>query len=93
MCSLSNIFLGKIYFYYSFHPEKFSLLNLRNFCLSFGLLTMDTRASENRKVVLSIEEEAQSTKMFEAFLEAAPQFILQLSILLQTGDYGNLLIN
>ena len=54
---------------------------------------MDTRASENQRIVLSIEEEAQSNKMFEAFLEAAPQFILQLSILLQTGDYGNLLIN
>ena len=52
---------------------------------------MDTRASENRKIILASEEQAQSTRMFEAFLEAAPQFILQLTIILQTGDYGNFL--
>ena len=53
---------------------------------------MDTRASENRRIVLSIREEAQTNKLFEALLEAAPQFILQLSILLQTGHIGNFLI-
>ena len=63
----------------------------RNFRLFVGLLTLDTTASENHTITLQIQAEAQSRKKFEAFLEAAPQFVFQLSIILRTGDYGEFL--
>ena len=68
-------------------PFVFKYSNLR---FSFRLLTLDTQASENQRIIFQIKEEAQYNKMFEAFAEAAPQFILQISILLQTGVQGKL---
>ena len=63
----------------------------RNFRLFFGLLTLDTTSTENKEFVLTSKEEAQSHKNFDAFLEAVPQSILQLSIIFQTGTIGEFL--
>jgi hypothetical protein len=46
---------------------------------------MDTQLSVNNDLVSSIEFEALSLGLYEAFLEAAPQFIFQMSVVLRVG--------
>ncbi len=41
---------------------------------------------QNADVVRSINEDALGSGLFEAFLESAPQLILQCSIILRTGN-------
>ena len=55
---------------------------------SWELLRLDRKKFPDSKEVIEIRENALYTKIYEAHLEAAPQIILQLSILQQTGDYG-----
>ncbi len=57
----------------------------RNFHLFLKLVALDTDASENHKLVEEIQVLASGLGFFEAFLEAGPQFILQLSIVLRLG--------
>ncbi len=46
---------------------------------------MESSISQNANIILSIKQEALGSGLFEAFLESAPQFILQCSIILKTG--------
>ena len=50
-----------------------------------SLALMDTSLPENLNVVLTIKKEAFSLGLTAAFLESAPQLILQSSIILRTG--------
>jgi hypothetical protein len=47
---------------------------------------MDTQAQSNYDLVNSIKKTATSAGLYEAFLEAAPQFILQMTLILRTGN-------
>jgi len=47
---------------------------------------MDTQAPSNQDLVKYIKKEAASAGFYEAFLEATPQLILQMSLVLQTGN-------
>jgi hypothetical protein len=53
---------------------------------AFALLLIDTSLEKNSTLILRIRQEALGAATFEAFLEAAPQLILQLSIVLRTGN-------
>ena len=46
---------------------------------------MDTQHSINSSLVARIKSETLPSGLFEAFLEAAPQLIFQLSLVLRTG--------
>ena len=63
----------------------------RNLRLFFKLLLMDTQLAENQQLVNRIKAEASSFGFFEAFLESTPQFILQLSIVLRTGNISKII--
>jgi hypothetical protein len=47
---------------------------------------MDTHLSSNLGLISSIKQQATYFAIDEAFLEAAPQFIFQMSIILRTGN-------
>ncbi len=49
-------------------------------------MTMDTQVDKNYILIVTIKGEAVDLGLYEAFLEAAPQFILQASIILRTGN-------
>ena len=46
---------------------------------------MDTQHSINSSLVARIKSETLPSGLYEAFLEAAPQLIFQLSLVLRTG--------
>jgi hypothetical protein len=52
---------------------------------------MDTHLPYNLNLISSIQQQATEFAINEAFLEAAPQFILQMSIILRTGNLCKLL--
>jgi hypothetical protein len=47
---------------------------------------MDTSLANNATLLLKIKREAMISGILEAFLESAPQFILQMTIILKTGN-------
>ena len=67
------------------HLIKWYLQLCRNLRLFISLLCMDTQLSINNSLVSKIKSEALPFGLFEAFLEAAPQLIFQLSLVLRTG--------
>jgi len=50
-----------------------------------GLLLTDTSLPQNAKLIFEMKKEALVSGLFEAFLESAPQMLLQCSIVLRTG--------
>ena len=50
-----------------------------------GLLMIDTSLAENTSIIRKMKKNAFEAGVYEAFLESAPQFILQSSIVLRTG--------
>jgi len=79
ICTFKNYFL---------HLKKIVSLcfiffrNLRSF---FALFFLDTSLPGNQETISIIRKEVLSSSIIEAFLESAPQFILQCSIVLRTG--------
>lgn len=51
-----------------------------------ALFVMDTQAPENATKIELMLKEVTGSKILEAYLESAPQFILQCSIILRTGN-------
>jgi len=49
---------------------------------------MDTNLPENSVLINNIMKEALEASIFETYLESAPQFIFQMSIILRTGQIG-----
>ena len=49
-------------------------------------IALDTAVAENYARVESIKAQTTDLQLQESFLEAVPQFILQLSIILRTGN-------
>jgi hypothetical protein len=58
----------------------------RNLRYIFGLYFLDTSLLSNENIIASIQKEIFHSKTLEAFLESAPQFILQSSIIWRTGN-------
>ena len=53
---------------------------------------MNTYLPENSQLVFYLKQKALDTGLFEAFLESAPQMILQCSIILRTGVTSKVLV-
>jgi hypothetical protein len=66
-------------------PLKQQSLCYRNFRVLFALAVMDPRLSSNAALAFSLKQTTLRSGLIEAFLESAPQFILQCSIILRTG--------
>jgi hypothetical protein len=53
---------------------------------------MDTSLPQNALLIERIKHKALGSGLFEAFLESAPQLILQCSIILRTGNTSNFIL-
>jgi hypothetical protein len=63
----------------------------RNLRSAVALLLIDTSLEKHVSLILRVKQEALGAATFEAFLESAPQLILQLSIVLRTGNISKCL--
>ena len=57
----------------------------RNFLQFLRLLSMDTDSSRFSREVEKIQRQASWLGFYEAFLEAGPQFVLQMAIVMRFG--------
>jgi hypothetical protein len=64
----------------------FEIYFFRNLRSAFALLLIDTSLEKNSSLILKVKHGILGAANFEAFLEAAPQLILQSSIVLRTGN-------
>jgi hypothetical protein len=64
------------------------LFHFRYFRLFIGLALMDTSLPKNQHIIKKMKVEAITSRILESFLESAPQFILQWSIISRTGNIG-----
>jgi len=74
-----------LYIIISKEPNKFVLF-FRNLRLFFGLMLSNTSLTSKSKKMFLIKKEALDSAVLDAFLESAPQFVLQSSIVLWTGN-------
>ncbi len=83
-------FIRKIYLAYEY--LKLPIFNCsifpRNLRLWFALYFLDSSLPSNAKPIANIQQEMFHSRTLEAFLESAPQFILQCSILWKTDNYS-----
>jgi hypothetical protein len=68
------------------HECNKSFYHFRNLRYFFGLLFMETATEDGQKMVTIIKKKVFNSNVYEAFLESGPQFILQSSIILRTGN-------
>ena len=54
--------------------------------LLFGLFLLDSSFPHNATLISTLKKEATGAGLYEAFLESAPQFILQCAIILSSGN-------
>ncbi len=64
------------------------LFHFRYLRLSICLFLMDTSMPKNQHIIKKMKVEALMSRILESFLESAPQFILQWSIIFRTGNIG-----
>lgn len=50
------------------------------------MILMDTNLPQNAKLTAIFKKKVESSSLLEAFLESAPQFILQSYIIIKTGN-------
>lgn len=62
----------------------------RNARMFIALLLMDSSVTKNVTSISKLKLEAMGSGFLEAFLESAPQFVLQLYIILKTGRTSNI---
>ena len=67
----------------NFNRQLISFRNLRAF---FSILLLDTALPSNQNTLQLIMIEVFNSSILETFLESAPQFILQSSIIIRTGN-------
>ena len=60
----------------------------RNAYIFIGLATMNTANPHNFPLVSQLKSSATDISAIEAFLESAPQLILQIYIILRTGEFS-----
>ena len=58
---------------------------LRNLQHSVAILLLEPNLMSNQWIIQEIQLKILQSSLFEAFLESAPQLILQISIVLRTG--------
>jgi hypothetical protein len=66
------------------------MLISRNLRYCFALYFLDTSLPSNAKSIAIIQKEMFHSRTLEAFLESAPQFILQGAIIWRTGMMSKL---
>jgi hypothetical protein len=75
------------YYFFCVGETVFFSRNLQAF---FGLFFLNTSLASNEKMIARIQKDTFSSTTLEAFLESAPQFILQCSIIWRTGNLSKL---
>lgn len=54
----------------------------------FALLRLNKEEPNNAEKIELILKQVNGQKILEAYLESAPQFILQITVILKTGNIG-----
>lgn len=89
--TLVNIYERRFNYFHAIFSELF-MSDFRLFQTLIALSSMDTQLPVNFPLISKLKSEAVSLGHYEAFLESAPQFVLQVSIVLWTGYASKLFI-